>query len=85
MTRDYGAFRARSREVSTQSWATIRGTMVRDSDGHNEPWIKVYVGLPAVGCVMGWLGGVLPVFQQPLCSLLVLAVAVVLDSGELRL
>ena len=34
---------------------------------------------------MGWPGSVLPVFQQPLCSLPVLAVAMVLDMGELRL
>ena len=59
--------------------------MVRDSDGHNEPWLKVFVGLPAVGSVMGWPGDALPVFQQPLCSLPILAVATVLDMGELWL
>ena len=34
---------------------------------------------------MGWHGGVLPVFQQPLLSLPVLAVATVLHMGELWL
>ena len=68
--------------VPAQPWATIRGTMVRDSHGHDEPLLKVYVGLLAVGCVMGWPCGVVPVFQQPLCSLPVLAVAIVLDMGE---
>ena len=34
---------------------------------------------------MGWPREVLPVFQQPLCSLPVLAVAVVLDVGALWL
>ena len=33
MTRDYPAFRERSRVVSAQSWATVRGTMVRGPDG----------------------------------------------------
>ena len=36
---DYPAFRERSRTVSAHSWATIRGTMVRDSD---EPWLQVF-------------------------------------------
>ena len=85
VSQDFPTFRARSREVSTQSWATIRGTMVRDSDGHGEPWLKVFVGHPAVGGIMGWPREVLPVFQQPLCSLPVLAVATVLDVGELWL
>ena len=85
VTEDFAAFRARSTEVSAQSWASIRGTMVRDSDGHNEPWLKVFVGFLAVGSVMGWPGDVLPVFQQPLCSLPVLAVATMLDMGELWL
>ena len=80
-TRDFAASRARSREVSAEPWATVRGTMVRDSDGRDEPWLKVFVGLPAVGSVMGWPGGVLPVLQQPLRSLPVLAVATVLDMG----
>ena len=34
---------------------------------------------------MGWPCEVLLVFQQPLCSLLVLAVAIVLDVGALWL
>ena len=71
--------------MSAQSWATIRGTMVRDSAGHDEPWLKVFVGHPAVGSIMGWPREVLPVFQQPLCSLPVLAVATVLDVGALWL
>ena len=81
----FPTFRVRSHEVSAQSWATIRGTMVRDSDGHDVPWLKVFVGHPAVGSIMGWRREVLPVFQQPLCSLPVLAVATVLDVGELWL
>ena len=59
--------------------------MVRDPDGHDEPWLKVFVGHPAVGSIMGWPREVLPIFQQPLCSLPVLAVATVLDVGELWL
>ena len=35
--------------MSAQSWATIRGTMVRDSAGHDEPWLKGFVSHPAVG------------------------------------
>ena len=34
---------------------------------------------------MGWPSDVLPVFQQLLCSLPVLAVAIVLDAGEVWL
>ena len=78
----FRTFRARSREVSAQSWAIIRGTMVRDSHGHNEPWRKVFVGHLAVGSIMSWPREVLPIFQQPLCSLPVLAVATVLDVGN---
>ena len=85
MAQDFATFRARSREVSAQSRATIRGTMVRNPDGHDEPWLKVVVGHPVVGSVMGWPGDILPVFQQPLCSLPVLAVATVLGMGELWL
>ena len=33
MVRDYPAFRERSRMVSAQSWATVRGTMVRGPNG----------------------------------------------------
>ena len=85
LAQDFPRFRARSREVSAQSSATIRGTMVRNSDGHEEPWLKVFVGHPAVGSIMGLPREVLPVFQQPLCSLPVLAVATLLDVGELWL
>ena len=35
MTRDYPAFRERSRMVSAQSWAMVRGTMVRGPDGQS--------------------------------------------------
>ena len=59
--------------------------MVRDSNGDNEPWLKVFVGLPAVGSVMGWPGDVLLIVQQPLCSLLVLAVATVFGMPEILL
>ena len=82
VAQDFATFRARPREVSTPLWTTIRGTMVRNSDGHDEPWLKVFVGHPAVGSVMGWPGDVLPVFQRPLCSLPVLAVATVLGMGK---
>ena len=71
--------------VSAQSWATVRGTMVRDPDGQNDPWLQVYSNHPAVGNVMGWPREVPPVFQQPLCGLPILAVAVVLDVGTLWL
>ena len=33
----FARLRARSREVSSQSWATIRRTMACDPDGHDEP------------------------------------------------
>ena len=78
-------FRARSRRVSAQSCATICGTMVRDSDAHDKPWLKVFVGHPAVGNIMGWPREGLPLFQQLLCSLPVLAVATVWEVGELWL
>ena len=71
--------------VSAQSWAVVRGTMVRGPDGQSDPWLQVYADHPAVGNVMGWPREVLPVFQQPLCSLPVRAVAVVLDVGTLWL
>ena len=74
-----------SRAVTAQSWDTIHGAMVRDSAADDEPWFKVFVGHGAVGSIMGWPREVLPVFQQPLCSLLVLAVASLLDVGELWL
>ena len=63
----------------------MRGTMVRGPDGQSDPWLQVYADHPAVGNVMGWPCKVPPVFQQPLCSLPVLAVAVVLDVGTLWL
>ena len=59
--------------------------MVRGPDGQNDPWLQVYADHPAVENVMGWPREVLPVFQQPLCNLPVLAVAVVLDVGTLWL
>ena len=85
MTRDFAVFRARSNEVPAQSWATVCGTMVHNSDGGDEPWLKVFAGLRAVASVMGWPSGVLPVLPQPSCSLLLMAVATVLDVGELWL
>ena len=69
--------------VSAQSWATVRGTMVRGPDGQSESWLQVYTSHPAVGNVMGWPREVLPVLQQPLCGLPILAVAVVLEVGML--
>ena len=59
--------------------------MVRNSDGHDEPWLKVFVGHLAVRSITGWPRDVPPIFQQPLCSLRVLAVASVLDVGEVLL
>ena len=85
MARDYPTFREWSRVVSAQSWAMVRGTMVRGPDGHSDPWLQVYADHPAVGNIMGWPREVLPVFQQPLCNLPILAVAVVLDVGTLWL
>ena len=63
----------------------VGGTLVRGPDGPSDPWLQVYADHPAVGNVMGWPGEVLPVFEQPLCSLPFLAVAVVLDVGTLWL
>ena len=85
MARDFPAFREWSCVVSAQSWATVRGTLVRGPDGQSDPWLQVYADNPAVGNVMGWPREVLPVFQQPLCSVAVLAVAVMLDVGTLWL
>ena len=85
MTRDYSAFREWSRVVSAQSWAVVRGTMVRGPDGQSDPWLHVYAEHPGVGNIMGWPREVLPVFQQPLCNLPVLAIAVVHDVGALWL
>ena len=82
----YHALRERSRTVSAQSRARFRGgTMVRDSDDHGEPWLQVFANHPSVGNIMGSPREVLPVLQQPLCSLLVLAVATVLGLGVLWL
>ena len=81
----FPAFRERSCTVSAQSWATIRGTMVRDRDGRGEPWLKVFASHRAVQNIMGWPREVLPVFQQPLCSLPILALATVLHLGTLWL
>ena len=58
---DYPALRERSRMVSAQSWATVRGTMVRGPDGQSEPWLQVFADHPAVGSIMGWPREVLPV------------------------
>ena len=65
VAQDYPTFWERSRMVSAQSCATIRGTMVRDSDGQGEPWLQVFANHPAVGNIMGWPREVLPVLQQP--------------------
>ena len=85
MARDFPAFREWSCVVSAQSWAMVSGIMVRGPDSQSDPWLQVYADHPAVGSVMGCPREVLPVFQQPLCNLLVLAVAVVLDVGTLWL
>ena len=85
MTRDYPAFRERSRMVSPRFWATVRGTMVRGPDGHREPWLQVFADHPVVGNILGWPRELLPVLQQPLCNLPVLAVPAMLDVGALWL
>ena len=85
VARDITTFREWSRVVSAQSWAQVRGTMVRSPDGQSDPWLQVYANHPAVGNVMGWPREVLPVLQRPLCSLPIVAVAVVLDVGTLWL
>ena len=59
--------------------------VVHESDGRDKPWLKVFVGRPAVEGIVDWPGGVLPVLQQPWCSRPVLAVPTVLDMGELWL
>ena len=83
MAWDFPAFRESSCVVSSQSWATVRGSLVRGPDGQSDPWLRVYADHPAVGSVLGWPREVLPVFQQPLCTLPVLAVAVVLNVATL--
>ena len=55
VARDTPAFREWSRVVSAQSWATVRGTMVRGPDGQNDSWLQVYTNHPAVGNVRGSL------------------------------
>ena len=85
VARDIPAFRKWSSVVSAQLWATVRGTLMRAPDGQNDSWLQVYTNHPAVGSVMGWPRGELPVFQQPLCGLPIPAVAVVLDVGTLWL
>ena len=85
MTRDYPAFREQSRMLLVQSWATVRGTMVRGPEGQSDPWLQVFADRPAVVIIMGSPREVLPVLQQPLCSLPVLAVGVMLDVGALWL
>ena len=85
MARDYPAFQEWSRVVSAQSWAMVSGTMVRGPDGQSDPRLQMYADHPAMGNIMGWPREVLPVFQQPLCNLRVLVVAVVLDVGTLWL
>ena len=69
--------------VSPQCWATIRGTMVRDSDGHGEPRLQVFASHLPVRNIMGWLCEVLPVLQQPLCSLPVFVGAMWLYDRQL--
>ena len=85
VARDTTTFREWSRVVSAQSWALVHGTKVRSTDGQSDPWLHVYANHPAVGNVMGWPREVLPVLQQPMCSLPILAVAVALDVGTLWL
>ena len=53
MVQDYPAFRERSRMVSAQSWATVRGTIVRSPDSGSEPWLQVFKDHRAVGSIMG--------------------------------
>ena len=53
VARDITTFKEWSRVVSAQSWALVRGTMVRSPDGKSDPWLQVYANHPAVGNVMG--------------------------------
>ena len=85
VARNITAFREWSRVVSAQSWALVRGTMVSRPDGQSDPWLQVYANHAAGGNIMGWPREVLPVLQQPLCSLRIPALAVVLDVGTLWL
>ena len=59
--------------------------MVRGSDGQTAPWLQVFADHPAVGNIMRWPREVLPILQQPMCSLPIRAVATVLDVGALGL
>ena len=77
VAQNFPAFREQSRTVPAQSWATIRGTMVRDPDGRGESLLQVLASHIAVRNIMGLPPEVL-VFQQPLCSLPVRTVATVL-------
>ena len=85
MVQDYSAFQELSPMVSAQSWATIRGTMVRGADGRSEPWLQVFTGHLAGGNYMAWPRAVLSLLQQPLCNLPVCAVATMLDVGAMCL
>ena len=85
VVQDYPAFRQRYRMVSAQSWATVRGTMVQSPGGGSEPWLQVFADHPAVGSVMGFPREVLPVLQQALCNLPVLAVATMRELGAMWL
>ena len=69
--------------VSAQSWATVRGTMVRSPDGRSETWLQVFTNHPVVGNIMRWPREVPPVLHQPLCNQAVLAVATMLDVGAM--
>ena len=59
--------------------------MVRGPDGQSDPWLQVFADHQAVGNIMGWPREVLPVLQQPLCSLPIRAGANVVDVGALWL
>ena len=85
MARDFPAYREWSGMVSAQSRPLVTGTLMRGPDSQSDPWLQAYAEHPAVGSVMGWPREVLPVLQQPLCSLPVVAVAVVLDVATLWL
>ena len=63
VARDFTAFSEWSRVMSAQSWALVRGTMVRSPDGQSDPWLQVYANHPAVENVMGWPREVLPVLR----------------------
>ena len=55
VARDITAFREWSRVVSAQSWALVRGTMVRSPDGQSDPWFQLYASHPALKNVMAVL------------------------------